>query len=198
MFAGGPHDVLDDLLARALNCLFHRPLLSGLNSSARCDIPLTRYDNGWLSRPRGMLPWESTVIWRRKTGSRSPSCVLLAGRMARLRRQLESLPPLPATAPLVILFCPLRHQTPRSIALTRMQRSSPLLLVFLGLAQYECNHAYLSQVSKDRNDNFNLKALVYLSNTNAFRLKPVSPKPCRPAPSQAIPDLADATWSEML
>ncbi len=24
--------------------------------------PLTRCDNGWLSRPRGMLPWESTVI----------------------------------------------------------------------------------------------------------------------------------------
>ncbi len=38
----------------------HRELT--LNSIAKCNIPLTRCDNGWLSRPRGMLPWESTVI----------------------------------------------------------------------------------------------------------------------------------------
>ena len=33
-----------------------------LSSSVKCNIPLTRCDSGWLSRPRGMLPWESTVI----------------------------------------------------------------------------------------------------------------------------------------
>ncbi len=38
------------------------PTGESLNSSTKCNIPLTRCDNGWLSRPRGMLPWESTVI----------------------------------------------------------------------------------------------------------------------------------------
>ncbi|MEL7445489.1 MAG: hypothetical protein AAGK02_06715 [Pseudomonadota bacterium] len=35
---------------------------SALDSSVKCNIPLTRCDSGWLSRPRGMLPWESTAI----------------------------------------------------------------------------------------------------------------------------------------
>ena len=47
LFARGPFDVLDDLLARAVRCLSHRPLLRGY------DEPKTLSDQFTLIGPIG-------------------------------------------------------------------------------------------------------------------------------------------------